>query len=108
MTEGEAFMRMPFEHTGNVMEGKFLYSLLEKRLKNIRAILDDEPKQWAQEGKTAVSKEVGVAVNLQRQFEQTVEHYKKDGSVTVDLELYDGNPFVWHLVSRPRSRSGSN
>ncbi|KAF8467713.1 ubiquitin-conjugating enzyme/RWD-like protein [Kalaharituber pfeilii] len=98
VAEGEQFVKMPFEHVGNTMEGKFLYSVLEKRLGNIRAVLDEEPEQWAQEGKIAASKDVGVAVNLQRQFEQTVEHYKKNDSVTVDLELVDGNPFVWKLT----------
>jgi len=37
-------------------------------------------------------------VNLRRQFEQTVEHYKKLDTVTVDLELEDDNPFVWKLT----------
>ena len=93
-------MKMPFEHNGNIMEGIFLYSVLEKRLRNIRTVLDEEPNQWAEEGKAAVAKELGVAVNLRRQFEQTLEHYRKDDSVTVDLELMDGNPFVWKLVRR--------
>ena len=98
VTEGELFAKMPFEHAGNIMDGKYLYSVLEKRLKHIRLALDEEPDKWAEEGKVAVSKEVGVAVNLQRQFEQTVEHYKKDDSVTLDIELEDGNPFVWKMV----------
>lgn len=96
--EGEQFLKMPFEHAGNLMEGKFLYLVLEKRLRNIREVLDEEPNQWAEEGKAAAVKEMGVAVNLRRQFEQTLEHYRKEDSVTVDLELVDDNPFVWRLV----------
>lgn len=103
VSEGEVFVKMPFEHNGNIMEGKFLYSNLVKRLRNIRDILDGEPGQWAEEGKTAEAKDLGVAVNLRRQFEQTVEHYRKDPSVTIDLELVDENPFVWKLalIGRP-------
>ena len=92
-------MKMPFEHNGNIMEGKFLYSNLVKRLRNIRDILDEEPGQWAEEGKAAAAKDLGVAVNLRRQFEQTVEYYRKD---PIDLELVDENPFVWKLVSPAR------
>ena len=95
-------MKMPFEHNSNIMEGKFLYSNLVKRLRNIRDVLDEEPGQWEREGKAAAAKDLGVAVNLRRQFEQTVEHYRKDPSVTIDLELVDENPFVWKLVSPAR------
>ena len=99
VSEGEMFVKMPFEHNGNIMEGKFLYSNLVKRLRNIRDVLDEEPGQWAEEGRVAAAKDLGVAVNLRRQFEQTVEHYRKD---PVDLELVNGNPFVWKLVSPAR------
>jgi len=95
-------MKMPFEHSGNTMEGSFLYSNLLKRLRNIRDVLGEEPGQWAEEGKAAAAKDLGVAVNIRRQFEQTVEHYRKDPSVTIDLELVDENPFVWQLVSAER------
>ena len=102
VTENEPFAKMPFEHAGNTMDGKFRYPDLERRLKNIRNILDEETANWAQEGKEAAEKELGVAVNLRRQFEQTIEHYKKDGSVTIDIELVDNNPFLWRMVINPR------
>ncbi len=35
-----------------------------------------------------------VAVNLQRQFEQVVESFKRN-AVPHNVELEDGNPFVW-------------
>lgn len=41
---------------------------------------------------------MSIASNLQRQFEQIVEKYKKNDSVTLDLDLVDKNPFVWQLV----------
>lgn len=98
VTEGQIFTRMPFEHSGNAMEGKFLYSELERRLNFIKSRLEKETADWAAEGLILKGKESGVAANLQRQFEQTVEHYKKEDSVTLDVELVDGNPFVWRVV----------
>lgn len=99
VAEGTQFLRMPFEHSGNAMEGKFLYSELERRLKFVKERLDHETASWAAEGMILKGKESGVAANLQRQFEQTVEYYKKDKSVTIDIELVDGNPFLWRVVS---------
>lgn len=99
VTEGQQFVRMPFEHSGNAMEGKFLYKDLKRRLEQIRKQLDTEAENWAEEGLQAVKQESGVAANLQRQYEQTVEFYKREKSVNVDVELVDGNPFVWRAVS---------
>lgn len=98
VTEGQIFTRMPFEPSGNAMEGKFLYSELERRLNFIKERLEKETMDWAAEGLILKGKDSGVAANLQRQFEQTVEHYKKENSVTLDVELVDENPFVWRVV----------
>jgi ubiquitin-conjugating enzyme E2 Z len=103
VTEGQPFVRMPFEHTGNVMEGKFLYGELDRRLRFVRERLDVETASWAAEGRVLTQRESGVAANLQRQYEQTVEHYKRSGSVNLDIELVDKNPFVWRVVSIPAS-----
>jgi len=89
---------MPFEHSGNAMEGKFLYSELERRIRFIRERLDKETEGWVVEGKILAEKESGVAANLQRQYEQTVEHYKRSDSVTLDIELVDKNPFLWRVT----------
>ncbi|KAI9884358.1 MAG: hypothetical protein M1823_003854 [Watsoniomyces obsoletus] len=96
--DDESFVRMPFESVGNTMDGKFKYTELERRLRLIRKVLDQEVENWAKEGIEAKQKEMGIAANLQRQFEQTVEAYKRDGSVTLDIELVDDNPFVWRLT----------
>ncbi|KAL7273965.1 hypothetical protein RUND412_003146 [Rhizina undulata] len=99
VAEGEIFSRMPFEHSGNAMEGKFLYSDLERRMKLIRERLDSETQSWAAVGLLMKKKESGVAANLQRQFEQSVEYYRKEeSSVTLDIELVDGNPFLWRIT----------
>ncbi|CCX34868.1 ubiquitin-conjugating enzyme/RWD-like protein [Pyronema domesticum] len=98
VTENQQFVRMPFEHSGNAMEGKFCYTELERRIKFVRERLDKETENWIAEGKVLVQKESGVAANLQRQYEQTVEHYKKSDSVTIDIELVDKNPFLWRVT----------
>ena len=97
VTDGQAFTRMPFEGQGNDMVGKFNYSELERRLKLIRKTLDAETTRWAEEGITT-KKETGVAANLQRQYDQAVEAYKRNSSVTLNIELVDNNPFVWSIT----------
>ena len=96
--DDESFTRMPFESHGNTMDGKFRYTDLERRLRLIRHLLDQETQDWAKEGLEAKRSDMGIAANLQRQFEQTVEAYKRDDTVTLDLELDDGNPFVWRVT----------
>lgn len=96
--EDQAFLKMPFESTGNGMDGKFRYAELERRLKFIHEILQRETESWAREGLELKKKESGIAANLQRQFEQVVESYKANDRVTVDLELANGNPFTWLLT----------
>lgn len=95
--DGTPFTRMPFEGTSNTMEGKFNYTELERRLRNIKKALDNETEGWTKEGLNAQSNESTVAVNLQRQFEQAVESFKRSDTPH-NLELEDGNPFVWYLT----------
>ncbi|RDW60246.1 hypothetical protein BP5796_11852 [Coleophoma crateriformis] len=96
--DGQQFTRMPFECPGNGMDGKFNYTELERRLRTIRKTLDEETERWAEEGLLQTKKESGVAANLQRQYEQVVEAYKKDRTVTLDIEFVDKNPFVWAIT----------
>ncbi|KAI5848998.1 ubiquitin-conjugating enzyme/RWD-like protein [Tricharina praecox] len=98
VTDGQVFVRMPFEHSGNTMEGRFYYTELERRIKLVRERLDKETENWAAEGAIMAQRESGVAANLQRQYEQTVEYYKKSDSVTLDIELVDKNPFLWRVT----------
>jgi ubiquitin-conjugating enzyme E2 Z len=99
VAENQPFATMPFESPGNTMEGKYRYTELDARLRAIRAALDRETERWAREGAQLQALESGIAANLQRQFEQTVEAFRRhhDG-VALDLELADGNPFVWRLT----------
>ncbi|KAI0176268.1 UBC-like protein [Hypoxylon sp. FL1284] len=95
--DGQPFARMPFESTGNTMDGKFNYTELEQRIRKIKAALDAESDKWATEGLSPKMKDATVAVNLTRQFEQIRESYKSR-DVPHCVELVDGNPFVWNLT----------
>ena len=98
VTDGQPFARMPFECPGNGMDGKFNYTELERRLKLIKTVLEEETARWGEEGIASKGKESGVAANLQRQFEQVVEHYKRNVDVTLDISLEDKNPFIWNVT----------
>ncbi|KAI0535737.1 ubiquitin-conjugating enzyme/RWD-like protein [Xylaria digitata] len=95
--DGQAFVRMPFEGSSNSMEGTFNYTELEKRLQKIKAALDVEVDRWATEGVLAKNKDTTVPVNLARQFDQIKESFKRD-DVPHNIELENGNPFVWILT----------
>ena len=100
----EKFMIMPFEGSGNTMEGKFDYPSLKKRIQLVRQILDRETSRWAEEGAYLVKCDNTVASHLHRQRRQLEEHYKKSPNVTLDVDLDDPkNPFVWILtyIGRP-------
>lgn len=96
--DGTHFEKMPFEGAGNTMDGSFNYTELKRRLAFVREVVGKETSDWAEEGANAAQQELGIAVNLQRQFEQIVEAYKLQSKFTVDLELVKKNPFVWQLV----------
>ncbi|KAF5623477.1 ubiquitin-conjugating enzyme [Fusarium sp. NRRL 52700] len=94
----QPFARMPFESPGNnSMDGKFNYPELGSRLQAIKAAIDAEPERWAEEGLEAKKKETTVAVNLQHQFEQVVEVFKR-GDMPHDVFLENENPFVWVIT----------
>ncbi|POS70196.1 ubiquitin-conjugating enzyme, partial [Diaporthe helianthi] len=95
--DGQAFVRMPFEGQGNTMDGKFHYTELERRLRNIKKVLDEETKQWAAQGLSPEFKDATVTVNLRRQYEQVLENFKQHG-LAHHVELEGGNPFVWVLT----------
>lgn len=96
--DGTAFEKMPFEGTGNSMDGTFQYSSLLTRLQAIYEKITEETTSWAAAGKQAVLSDLSIASNLRRQHEQILENYKKNDAVTLDLDLVDDNPFEWSLV----------
>ena len=96
--DGDKFERMPFEGGSNGMDGTYQYSELRRRLSFIRETIQRETQKWAEEGALAKQRELSVAANLQRQFEQLVEYHKVKGLFTVDMVLQDANPFVWQIT----------
>ncbi|KAL5614598.1 hypothetical protein BROUX41_004696 [Berkeleyomyces rouxiae] len=93
----QPFTNMPFETKDNIMDGKFNYPALAKRLENIKNAIDAETLQWAEEGAIAAKNEHFVAVNLANKFIQTVNALKYV-DFRHDLTLQDGNPFTWVLT----------
>ncbi|KKK25614.1 hypothetical protein ARAM_006980 [Aspergillus rambellii] len=89
------FQKMPFESAGNTMEGHFDYIALRQRLIRIKERIMEETEGWHAQGLQAQKEELGIAVNLQRQYEQIVEDLKHQKNYTIDLNIVDGNPFVW-------------
>lgn len=100
--DGEPFSKMPFEMIGNVMDGKFNYSDLERRLHLVKAAIDAETLSWASEGLAAAAAESTVAVNLAHQYEQVIAAFKR-GDMPHNAFLENGNPFVWIVtyIGRP-------
>lgn len=96
--EQQQFVRMPFEAPShNSMEGRFNYPELERRLNNIKAALDAEPKVWAEEGHAAMVQETTVCVNLQHQFEQVSASLKRS-DMPHNVALDNKNPFSWIIT----------
>ncbi|PLB51006.1 ubiquitin conjugating enzyme [Aspergillus steynii IBT 23096] len=92
------FEQMPFEGYKNGMEGHFNYPELKRRLVQVKDKVFEETFRWAAEGSQAKKQELGIAVNLQRQYEQIVEHFKSQKNFTIDLSLVDDNPFLWEFT----------
>ncbi|MCJ1306733.1 hypothetical protein MMC25_000376 [Agyrium rufum] len=104
--QGESFKKMPFEGGGNTMDGKYDYAELRRRFLLIRKVLDDETARWAEEGVLMVKRDATKAAQMRQKYEQMVEVFKQNSSVTLDLDLVDKeNPFVWQLIlfGRPMS-----
>ena len=98
VTVNQPFKDMPFEAPSNGMVGKFNYPELRQRLNLIQRTLKSETDYWAMEGKMQVKKETSLAAYLDRQFQHLAEQYKRNDSVTLDIDLVDKNPFTWILT----------
>jgi ubiquitin-conjugating enzyme E2 Z len=95
--DNQSFARMPFEGSSNSMDGKFNYTELERRLKNIKKALDAELVAWVTDGLKAVANESTVAVNLRHQYDQVVETFKR-ADIPHAIQLEEGNPFLWSVT----------
>lgn len=93
--EGDKFEIMPFEGGSNTMDGTFQYGQLGKRLVRLKEIINQETEDWAKEGLLAKQRDSSKAYGMQSQF-NVVKHNQKNGGIpNIDIEMEDGNPFVW-------------
>ncbi|KAE8350426.1 ubiquitin conjugating enzyme [Aspergillus coremiiformis] len=99
------FQRMPFESQGNTMDGHFDYPELRRRLALLKERIVYETHKWPSEGLVVKEQGLGIASNLQRQYEQIEEELKRQKNFAVDLKLVDANPFLWAFTyfGRPMS-----
>ncbi|GAB1193672.1 hypothetical protein APSETT444_002894 [Aspergillus pseudonomiae] len=99
------FQRMPFESQGNTMDGHFDYPELRRRMVLLREKIICETHNWLFEGIGVKEQDLGIASNLQRQYEHIVEDLKRQRNFAVDLELVDTSPFLWAFTyfGRPMS-----
>ncbi|KAI9183946.1 hypothetical protein H9P43_002998 [Blastocladiella emersonii ATCC 22665] len=106
VTVGQRFERMAFENSGNIMEGDFSYPDLEQRLKRLFTRVNEETTQWIAESKTDdwSGSSILTYSQLQSQFNQVINSKLFDGQL--DLELEDGNPYVW--ITTIFGRPGTN
>ncbi|KAJ3367051.1 hypothetical protein GGF32_000112 [Allomyces javanicus] len=101
VTAGAPFARMPFEGSGNTMEGRYEYAQLETRLHTIFQALQQETDSWIRQSREGADQWTEASSltygNLKSQFQQIVESKEFDGFMDVALGE-DDNPFVWHLT----------
>jgi len=96
--DGTKFEIMPFEHGGNVMEGKFVYSELGKRLIRIKEAINEETNRWAEDAIAAKQRDTTKFHNLQRAWARFEEQQKSGGIPNVSVELDNNNPSIWILT----------
>lgn len=92
--DGDVFEIMPFEGGNNTMAGSFQYSQLAKRLLRVKEVINEETEGWAKEGAAAKARDSSRAYAMQGQFNVA----KNSGLQNVELELEDGNPFIWIMT----------
>jgi ubiquitin-conjugating enzyme E2 Z len=92
------FEKMPFEGTGNSMDGHFNYPELKKRMALIKETITNETIQWAVDGLALKQREAAMAVSLERQYERIVEDLCNKKNFALDLSISNGNPFIWDLT----------
>ena len=77
------------------MDGKFKYTELGKRLVRIKEVIREETNNWATEGLAMKNRESSKAATIHRQFEQLADYLRRKKLHNIDVELENGNPFVW-------------
>jgi len=93
--EGQEFRPMPFEYEGNGAMGRFNYTSIVARLKDLKAQVDQETQEWKEKGKVFTKKETGWKYY---QLMEEAEKFKL-GKVTLDgvsaSPIEDDNLYHW-------------
>jgi ubiquitin-conjugating enzyme E2 Z len=98
-TAGTKFKPMPFEGSGNTMNGEYQYVDLRRRLLLIRKMLDQETLRWADEGRLAIQQERPLGAQTMLLYKKTREIFMDSHALNVDIGLEDEqNPFVWIIT----------
>lgn len=98
----QSFTQMPFEHSGNTMNGTWNYEELQKRLETLETCIMEETEKWPKRGHTLLSTDAPLAASLRAQFDQILVELTRRTEGMVTLELVDDNPFLWRLIYHGR------
>lgn len=93
---------MPFEHSGNTMNGTWNYEELQKRLETLETCIMEKTEKWPKRGHTLLSTDAPLAASLRAQFDQILVELTRRTEGMVTLELVDDNPFLWRLIYHGR------
>ncbi|KAG9936192.1 UBC-like protein, partial [Aureobasidium melanogenum] len=96
--DGKHFENAPFEYSSNEMRGKYAYASLRSRFERVCRALEAEKNTWSKNGKQLLTDQHGTAMNLQHQFDSLHSYYAASDGPSVEINLVDGNPFVWTLT----------
>jgi ubiquitin-conjugating enzyme E2 Z len=93
--EGQEFPQLPFEYDGNTAAGKYNYTNIITRLKDLKSRIERETEEWKEKGKIFTKKETGW------KYYQLMEEAEKFKSGKVTLEgvsaapVEDDNLYHW-------------
>jgi len=95
--DNKPFQRAQFEGGGNMIQGSFNYTALEKRFKNLYQNIENETAAWEPQGKAAMKIGTVLTGTLVRNFKHITTDYRKQDR-PVDFEMIDHNPLVWRMT----------
>ncbi|KAI9219801.1 ubiquitin-conjugating enzyme [Blastocladiella britannica] len=96
VTKGKRFERMPFEGSGNTMDGSFDYEDLTTRLNAIKDRINAETEAWvaASQSSEWLDPDLLIFHNLMGQFRQITASGTFDDSMELQLAK-ENSPYVW-------------
>ena len=97
--DGTKFVTTVFESDYNGMLGTYEYSSLKRRMVSVRKSIDAETSSWERQGLQAKKNRTASSSDFEGLIGQIRQRNKSgEFASSFDVELVDGNPFVWHLT----------